>query len=185
VHVLTGWAATAMFVVFAVAFLAKARSVTAFDDFAASLSQFGVRSIGGQRVLAVVLLLLEALACGGLALLAHHPLVRFVLPVGLLLGFSAGVGLSARSGQLAACHCFGTSTELPAGPHVTLNAGLAILGVLAGVGGDPGGTSGDTVLGIGLGVISGVLFVCSADLYTALSTGGRAVGAGQTARKAG
>lgn len=184
-HVLTDWAGTAMFLVFAVAFLAKVHSVAAFDDFAASLSQFGVRSIAGQRVLAAAVLLLEALACVELVGLAHHPLARFVLPVVLLLGFSAGVGLSARTGRLTACHCFGTSTELPPGPHVVLNAALAVLGVLAGVGGDPGGTFGDTVLGTGLGVISGVLFVCSADLYIALSTGGRAVGAGQAAQKAG
>lgn len=184
-HVLTGWAVTAMFVVFAVAFLAKARSGTAFDDFAASLSQFGVRSISGQRVLAAAVLLCEALACVGLVLLAGHALARFVLPIVLLLGFSAGVGLSARGGQLTACHCFGTSAELPPGPHVALNAALAGLGVLAGLGGDPGGGAGDTVLGIGLGVISGVLFVCSADLYMALSTGRRGVAAGRTARKAG
>src|SRR5579885_2993065 len=116
-HVLTGWAGSAMFVVFAVAFVAKARSVTAFDDFAASLSQFGVRSIGGQRVLAGVVLVLEVLACVGLAALAHHPLARFALPVVLLVAFSAGVGWSASGGQLTACHCFGTSTELPPAPH--------------------------------------------------------------------
>lgn len=184
-HVLTGCAATAMFVVFAVAFVAKARSATAFDDFAASLSQFGIRSIGGQRALAAAVLLLEALACVGLVLLPHHPLARFALPVGLLLGFSAGVGLSGRGGRSSACHCFGTSTELPPGPHVALNAALAVLGVLAGIGGDPGGTVGDTVLGIGLGMILGVLFVCSADLYIALSTGGRAAGARQPGQKVG
>jgi hypothetical protein len=171
-QVLTGWAATAMFVVFVVAFLAKARSATAFDDFAASLSQFGISSIGGQRLLAAVVLLLEALACVGLVLLAHHPLARFILPVLLLLGFSGGVALTARTGRLSACHCFGTSTELPARPHLALNGALAVLGCLAAFAGDPAGSAGDTVLGIGLGVISGSLFVGAADLYQALSTGG-------------
>lgn len=172
--VIADWAATAMFVVFAVAFAAKARSASAFDDFAASLSQFGISSIGGQRLLAAVVLLLEALACVGLVLLAHHPVARFVLPVLLLLGFSGGVALTARTGRLSACHCFGTSTELPAGPHLALNGALVVLGCLAAFGGDPAGTAGDTVLGIGLGVISGILFVSAADLYQALSVGGAA-----------
>lgn len=172
--VIADWAATAMFVIFAVAFLAKARSVSAFDDFAASLSQFGVRSIGGQRLLAAGVLLLEALACAGLALLVHHPFARFVLPVILLLGFSVGVALSARAGQLTACHCFGTSTQLPAPAHLALNCALAALGCLAVVADGSAGTAGDTVLGIGLGVITGVLFAASADLYLALSTGGAA-----------
>jgi methylamine utilization protein MauE len=169
--VIADWAATAMLVVFAVAFVAKARSVTAFDDFAASLSQFGVRSIGGQRLLAGIVLLLEALAGVGLILLVHHPLARFVLPVVLLLGFGAGVALSARTGRLSACHCFGTSTELPARPHLALNGALAGLGCLAAFTGDTAGSTGDTVLGIGLGVISGILFVGAADLYQALSIG--------------
>ncbi len=177
--VMADWAATAMFVVFAVAFSAKARSAEAFDDFAASLSQFGLRSIPGQRVLAAAVLLLEALACAGLALLAQHPLVRFALPVALLLGFSAGVALSARSGQLTACHCFGTSTELPVPAHLALNLSLAALGCLAAITGSPTGSAGDTVLGIGLGITTGVLFAASADLYVALSTsstGGGAAG---------
>ncbi|MGI8667443.1 MAG: MauE/DoxX family redox-associated membrane protein [Jatrophihabitans sp.] len=168
------WAATAMFVVFAVALLAKVRSVSALDDFAASLSQFGIRSIGGQRLLAAAVLLLEALACGGLVLLVHHPLARFILPVVLLLGFSVGVALSGRAGRLAACHCFGTSTELPTPAHLALNCLPAALGCLAMVTDGPAGTAGDTALGVGLGVITGVLFAGSADLYLALSTGGPA-----------
>lgn len=184
-YVLTGWTATAMFVVFAVAFLAKVRSTTAFDDFAASLSQFGVRPVGGQRLLAAVVLLLEASACVGLVLLAHHPVARFVLPVLLLLGFSAGVALSARSGRLAACHCFGTSTELPAPAHLTLNCALAALGVLAMTIGGSSGSTGDTVLGVGLGVITGVLFAASADLYLALSTADQRPAGGAVAERMG
>lgn len=172
--VIADWAATAMFVVFAVAFAAKARSATAFDDFAASLSQFGVSSIGGQRVLAAAVLLLESLACAGLVLLLHHPLARFALPVLLLLGFSAGVALSARAGRLTACHCFGTSTELPTPVHLALNCALAALGCLAAGTDGSSGTTGDTVLGIGLGIVTGILFAASADLYLALSTGGAA-----------
>lgn len=164
------WAATAMFVVFAVAFGAKARSTETFDDFAASLSQFGLRSILGQRLLAGLVLLLEALACIGLLLLAHHPLARFLLPVLLLLGFSVGVALSAGAGRLTACHCFGTSTELPVPAHLAMNCSLAALGSLAAVVGNSAGSAGDTVLGVGLGVITGVLFAASADLYVALST---------------
>lgn len=183
--VVADWAATAMFVVFAVAFLAKARSPHAFDDFAASLSQFGISSIGGQRLVAGLTLLLEAAAAAGLLLLTGHPLARFTLPVLLLAGFALAVAASARGGRQSACHCFGTSTELPPGPHVVLNAGLAALGLLAVLGGDSAGSTGDTVLGVGLGVISGVLFVGSADLYIALSTGRRAAGSRETAQKAG
>ncbi len=166
--VIADWAATAMFVVFAVAFLAKLRSASAFDDFTASLSQFGISSIGGQRRLAAVVLLLEALACVGLVLLVHHPLARFLLPIVLLLGFSVGVALSAWAGKLTACHCFGTSTELPTPAHLALNLSLAALGCLAMTNEGSVGTAGDTVLGIGLGVITGVLFAASADLYLAL-----------------
>src|SRR6185437_12206840 len=109
-----------MLIVFAVAFLAKLRSARAFDDFAASLSQFGVRSIAGQRLVAAVTLLVEAAAVAGLLLLGQHPVARFVLPVLLLAGFAVAVAVSARDGRQSACHCFGTSTELPAGPHVAL-----------------------------------------------------------------
>lgn len=173
-----------MLVVFVVAFVAKARSARSFDDFAASLSQFGIASITAQRLLAAAVLSLEAIASVGL-LLAHHPLVRFALPIALLAGFSAGVALGARTGRLSACHCFGTSTTLPAGPHLALNGSLAALGLLAVFAGDPAGSAGESVLGIGLGVITGVLFVCSADLYAALSTASTAPGRGAISDKIG
>jgi hypothetical protein len=173
-----------MLVVFVVAFVAKARSTRAFDDFAASLSQFGIGSINAQRLVAAAVLGLEALASVGL-LLAHHPLVRFALPIALLAGFSAGVALSARTGRLSACHCFGTSTTLPTGPHLALNGSLAALGCLAVFAGGPAGSAGESVLGIGLGIITGVLFAGSADLYTALSTAGTAPGRGAVEEKVG
>jgi len=174
-----------MFVVFAVAFVAKVRTAAAFDDFAASLSQFDIRSILGQQLVAVLVLLLEVLACAGLLTLAHHPLARFVLPVLLLLGFSVGVALSARGGQLTACHCFGTSTELPTSAHLALNCSLAALGCLAAVTGGSAGSAGDTVLGVGLGVITGMLFAASADLYVALSAGRAAARRGAVSEKVG
>ena len=171
--VIADWAATAMLVVFVVAVVAKLRSARAFDDFAASLTQFGISSISGQRLAAASVLLLEALACAGLVLLGQHPLARFALPVALLVAFGAGVALGARGGRQSACHCFGTSTELPTGPHLALNGSLAALGCLAVLAGDPAGSAGDAVLGIGLGIITGILFVCAADLYAALSTRGK------------
>ena len=183
--VIADWAATAMFVVFAVAFVAKLRSMRAFDDFAASLSQFGLSSISGQRLAAAAVLLLEALACAGLVLLAHQPVARFALPIALLVAFAAGVAFGARGGRRSACHCFGTSTELPTGPHLALNGSLAALGCLAVWAGDPAGSAGDAVLGIGIGVITGVLFVCAADLYAALSTRGTAAGRSAVAEKVG
>jgi hypothetical protein len=124
--------------------------------------------------LAGAVLLLEGFACLGLVLLVHHPLARFLLPVLLLLGFSVGVALSGRAGRLTACHCFGTSTELPTPAHLALNCSLAALGCLAMLTDGSPGTAGDTVLGIGLGLISGVLFAASAELYLALSIGGAA-----------
>lgn len=172
--VIADWAATAMFVVFAIAVLAKLRSGSAFDDFAASLSQFGIRAIPVQRAAAAAVLLLETLACAGLLLLSHQPVARFALPVGLLVAFGAGVVLSTRGGRATACHCFGSDTELPTGLHLVLNGSLAAFGCLAAFGGRSAGTAGDTVLGVGLGIISGVLFVFAADLYVALSTRGPA-----------
>jgi hypothetical protein len=172
-----------MLVVFVVAFVAKARSARAFDDFAASLSQFGIGSITAQRLVAATVLSLEAVASVGL-LLAHHPLVRFALPIALLAGFSAGVALGARAGRLSACHCFGTSTTLPTRPHLALNGSLAALGCLALFAG-PAGSAGESVLGIGLGIITGILFVGSADLYTALSTASTAPGRGAVPEKVG
>jgi hypothetical protein len=183
--VIADWAATALFVVFVVAFLAKLRSTQAFDDFAASLSQFGISSITRQRLVAGVVLVLEALASIGLVLLRDHPVARFVLPIALLLGFSAGVALSARTSRGAACHCFGTSTELPTGPHLALNTSLAGLGFVAVLAGGQAGTRGDSVLGIGLGTITGVLFVFAADLYAALSTAGTAAGRSAAGRERG
>ena len=167
--VIVDWAATAMFVVFAVAFVAKLRSGRAFDDFAASLGQFGISSPSAQRFVAAAVLALEAVASAGL-LLAHHPLARFALPIALLAGFGIGVALGARGGRLSACHCFGTSAQLPTRPHLALNGSLAALGAVAALAGEPARSAGDSVLGIGLGVITGVLFVSAADLYTALSS---------------
>jgi hypothetical protein len=161
-----------MFVVFAVAVLAKVRSASAFDEFAASLSQFGIRAIPVQRAVAVAVLLFETLACAGLLLFPQRPAARFALPVLLLVAFATGVAISARGARSTACHCFGTATELPTGLHLALNGSLATLGCLAATGGDPAGTAGDAVLGVGLGIISGVLFVFAADLYVALSTRG-------------
>ncbi|HEU5268900.1 MAG TPA: MauE/DoxX family redox-associated membrane protein [Jatrophihabitans sp.] len=172
--VIADWAATAMFVVFAVAVLAKLRSGSAFDDFAASLSQFGIRAIPAQRAVAVAVLLFETLACVGLVLWSDRPAARFALPVLLLVAFGAGVAVSARGGRSSACHCFGTATELPTGLHLALNGSLAAFGCLAALGGRSAGTTGDAVLGVGLGIISGVLFVFAADLYVALSTRGPA-----------
>jgi methylamine utilization protein MauE len=182
--VIADWAATAMFVVFVVAVAAKLRSASAFDDFAGSLSQFGISSITAQWWTAAAVLLLEAIASAGL-LLAHHPVARFALPVALLLGFSAGVALASRGGRASACHCFGTSTELPTGPHLSLNGALAVLGIVAVWADDPSGSTGDSVLGIGLGVITGVLFVCAAELYAALSVGASASVRGAVAEKVG
>src|ERR1700712_5203314 len=108
--VIADWAATTMIVVFVVAFVAKARSAQALDDFAASLSQFAIRGIGAQRLAAAVVLLFEAAAVAGLLLLAAHPVARFALPILLLIGFAGAIAASARRGRLTACHCFGTST---------------------------------------------------------------------------
>lgn len=173
-----------MLVVFVVAFVAKARSARAFDDFAASLSQFGIGSISAQRLTAGVVLALEAVASAGL-LLADHPLARFALPIALLAGFSAGVALSARAGRLSACHCFGAATTLPTGLHLALNGSLAALGCLAVFASGAAGSAGESVLGIGLGIITGVLFVGSADLYAALSTASTAPGRGAVPEKVG
>src|SRR5689334_16930117 len=101
--VMVDWAATTMTVVFVVAFAAKARSARAFDDFAASLNQFAIRSIRAQRLTAALVLLAEALAVAGLVLLPAHPLARFALPVLLLAGFAAGIAASERRGWLTAC----------------------------------------------------------------------------------
>ena len=78
--VIADWAATAMFVVFAVAFVAKARSAEAFDDFAASLSQFGMRAIASQRLRPLPCWRWRRLPAPALVLLANHPLPRFALP---------------------------------------------------------------------------------------------------------
>ncbi|MDQ2838447.1 MAG: hypothetical protein M3Y42_09465 [Actinomycetota bacterium] len=166
--VIADWAATTMVLVFGTAFVAKARSRLAFEDFAVSLTQFGLRTVLAQRVTATVVLALEVAACIGLLLLGGHPIARFALPILLLVGFGVGIGLTARGGRPSACHCFGTSTELPAGPHLLLNGALAVLGCLAAGAGGQTGSTGDSVLGIGLGIISGVLFVGAADLHTAL-----------------
>jgi len=163
-------AATAMLVVFAVALVAKSRSAMAFDDFAASLSQFGINSVRRQRLAAGGVLIVEATSCAGLLLLGHHPVVRFALPVLLLAFFALAIGLSAHRGQVTACHCFGTSATLPTRPHIVMNCGLALLGCLAMTSHPVDGSAGDAVLGIGLGLIVGILFASSADLYVALST---------------
>jgi hypothetical protein len=163
--------AVALLIAFGVALLSKVRSRTALDDFEFSLSQYGLRGRLGQRVVARLVITLEAVAVIALLALPAHPVPRFAPAVLLLIGFSVAIGSSAGGRSVVECHCFGSSTALPVRLHVGLNLSLAAAGLIAMTG--PAGLAAagsDRVLGTGLGIIAGALFVCASFLYEALST---------------
>jgi uncharacterized membrane protein len=167
VSILTLGAATSLLITFVTALIGKARSRVAFQEFAFSLQQHGVRAGHAQRRLAAVVILAELIAVVALLGFGANSLARFGPAVLLLAVFSAAI---ARTGAAVDCHCFGVASTLPVRIHLLLNGVLGLLGLLAMFApGSRSATPAEWVLGVGLGAILGLLVVFASDLYLALS----------------
>ncbi|HJQ02961.1 MAG TPA: MauE/DoxX family redox-associated membrane protein [Jatrophihabitans sp.] len=163
-------AATSLLITFVTALIGKTRSRVAFQEFAFSLKQHGVRAAPAQRRLAAVVVLAELVAVAALLGFGAHSVARFGPSVLLLAVFSAAIARSGSGGAAVDCHCFGVATTLPVRMHLMLNGVLAGLGLVAMFAPSTHSTTdAEWVLGVGLGAILGLLVVFASDLYLALS----------------
>jgi hypothetical protein len=163
--------AVAFVVVFATAALSKIRSRTAFQEFAASLGQFGLRSARAKRLLAAGVIGAEVVAtCALLIPRDIAGFVRFGPATGLLVAFSVAAAVAGAKSERFVCHCFGSRAPYRIGPHLVTNALLIAVGV-AGMT-TPAGpvlSGGLRVLVIGLGAVAGVLVVSVSAIAEALT----------------
>ncbi|MFG1779100.1 MauE/DoxX family redox-associated membrane protein [Micromonospora sp. NPDC049051] len=119
--------------VFLAAVLGKLRTRAGFDEFVASVGQFGVpaRWVGPVARVAVAT---EAAVVVLLAVPATVP-AGLLLAAGLLGVLTVAIAAALRRGVRPACRCFGAA-DAPIGPrHVARNlalAGVALLGLLGG-----------------------------------------------------
>ena len=168
--VLTLCAATSLLITFVTALIGKTRSRAAFQEFAFSLKQHGIRAARAQRRLAAVVVLAELAAVAALVGFGANSVARFGPSVLLLAVFSAALARTGSGGAAVDCHCFGVATSLPVRMHLMLNGVLGLLGLLAMFApGSRSATAAEWVLGVGLGAILGLLVVFASDLYLALS----------------
>ena len=164
--------AVGLAVVFATAAVSKIRSRTSFQEFAASLGQFGLRSARVKRLSAAGVIGAEVAAAGALLTpWATSGLIRFGPATGLLAVFSIAVAVAGAKNERFACHCFGSRAPSRTGPHLATNAVLIAVGVvgMAAPGTGPGLSDGLRVLAIGLGAVAGVLVVSGSVIAEALA----------------
>ena len=167
---LTICAATSLLITFGTALVGKTRSRAAFQEFAFSLTQHGIREPRAQRRLAACVVLAELAAMAALAGFVTRPFARFGPAVLLLAVFSLAIARSGSATSAVDCHCFGVATTLPVRMHLMLNGVLGVLGLAAMLApGYRSATAAEWILGIGLGAILGLLVVFASDLYLALS----------------
>ncbi len=83
---------------------------------------------------------IPALECLSAAALLVSPLARWgaVLGLGLLVVFSAAIGLALRAGRAPDCHCFGQLHSEPAGPGTLIRNGVLAAGAVAILAAGPG-----------------------------------------------
>ncbi|MFD1322750.1 MauE/DoxX family redox-associated membrane protein [Micromonospora sonneratiae] len=112
--------------VFLVAVTGKLRSRTAFDDFVASVAQFGLLPERWLPLTARLVLTGEAGIVLLLALPATVP-AGYALAIGVLGILSAGMLTAVRRGRRPACLCFGAAGVPIGARHVARNLLLAAI----------------------------------------------------------
>lgn len=164
-------------VVFAVAAIAKARSASAFRDFARSLRRLGVPAtrvgtpiaaavIAGESAVTVLLAWSASLAVAGVdgPWRTVPGTLGFVLAAALLTVFSAGIGAGLRRGGGATCHCFGPSATVLGMPHIVRNLLLAALAAAGALVAAEGGRTAGMVVAAFAGSVTALLIIESDDL---------------------
>jgi hypothetical protein len=147
-----------LLLVFGIALVSKVRSRKDFDEFADSLTALGVRRT------AILVVAAEAAA---VVLLALPTEWGFVLAIGLLAVFIAGIVRAVRGKQKVSCRCFGASGNQLTGSHVIRNS---LLVVVAAIGWFADATStwspatGPTTIALLAGAFVGLAFVRWDDL---------------------
>jgi len=120
VGILLGWAA-----------LAKLGDIPAL---AAQIHHFRILPAGGENALAIVLPWIELAAAVSLVL-GIRARAGAVVAAGLLILFTAAVGLALSRGLDVACGCFGSAGATPAGgAKLLVNLGMLALAVTGALG---------------------------------------------------
>lgn len=157
------YAAAALVTVFTVSALGKVRKFAEFTD---SLVTFGIYSRHRRVVLAFLTITAEV---GCLVLTTIGGGFRFIAPLGLLAVFTATlIYLRWSDGPSASCQCFGSSGA-PVGWHITANILLICVASVAMFTSTSAVSAGGQVLGIGIGILSGLIIAALDHLYIALS----------------
>lgn len=153
-------------VVFAMAFISKVRSSTAFGEFASSLGDIGWLPRPGRAAAARLIPVLEAAV---VVLLALPGTVAFGFGLGALLlaVFTIVTGAELAKGHRIRCRCFGASAA-PIGPAQIARNVVLLAESLAGLVIEPishgHATAAALVLGLGLAVLAAVALVRWDDL---------------------
>ncbi len=157
---------TILALVFAVAFISKVRSVSAFGEFAGSLADIGWLPGPGRAAAARLIPLLEAAVVVLLAIPATVA-VGFGLGALLLAGFTVVTGAEVANGRRVRCRCFGASSA-PIGPAQIARNVVLVAESFAGLAIEPmshgHATGAALVLAFGLAVLAAVALVRWDDL---------------------
>jgi hypothetical protein len=157
---------TILAVVFAIAFISKARSASAFGEFASSLRDIGWLPPPGRAAAAWLIPLLEAAV---VVLLAIPGTVAVGFGVGALMlaGFTIVTGAEVANGRRVRCRCFGAGAA-PIGPAQIARNIVLFAGSTAGLVIEPishGSAPGAAlVLAVGVAVLAAVALVRWDDL---------------------
>ncbi len=162
----------ALGLVFGIAIWSKLRSREALAAFVNGLDIFGLASAARRRLVGIAAVAAEVVAV--LLLFLPVPrLFRFGPAAVLIAGFTVAVAVASKDRPSFTCHCFGSAGSTAAIPHVIINGLLISLALAGALAPDPSRTSGDLVLGAGLGLITGTLAVTGVPIAEALRPGSR------------
>ena len=157
---------TILALVFAIAFISKVRSASAFGDFASSLGDITWLPRQARAVTARLIPLLEA-AVVVLLVVPATVVLGFGLGALLLAGFTVVTGAEVANGRRVRCRCFGAGTA-PIGPAQIARNIVLLAESLAGLAIEPmshgHATGAALVLAFGLAVLAAVALVRWDDL---------------------
>jgi hypothetical protein len=150
----------ALALIFVVACISKVQNASSYREFFDSLKDFGLPSVL-QRIVSLVVPAVEGLTL--LLLVVNRTgLWGLVASAVLLSSFTAGISVARARGRVVRCRCFGASDAPAEGGHVARNVallGIALAGIVTGLGAKGQLVSANVILAIGLGLITAALFL--------------------------
>lgn len=157
---------TILALVFAIAFISKVRSASAFGEFASALNAIGWLPRPGRAAAARLIPLSEA-AVVVLLVVPATVALGFGLGGLLLAGFTVVTGAEVANGRQVQCRCFGAGSA-PIGPAQIARNVVLLAVSLAGLAIEPishgHATGAALVLALGLAVLAAVALVRWDDL---------------------